>query len=227
MKGDFPAMDGHVCEGRDVALIAGRLTLAEVMDELATDRPVFHSEADFQFAFAQAIVRAAPDVAIRLEARQSGDRAEYVDLVARGTESTFIEFKYATATWAGTDGLTDEPFALRDHAAMDLTRLHFLHDVWRLERFVGDRPGANGFAVLLTNVSSLWEHPRGGPTRDAKFRIHNGACLTGNLVWGEGDYPRNDRSLRGTYHSSWNHYATLPGRRGEFRWLGWEVEPAL
>lgn len=50
-----------------VTLIAGRLPLPDVMEHLATQRPVFHSEADFQFTFAQAVSDLDDTIAIRLE----------------------------------------------------------------------------------------------------------------------------------------------------------------
>lgn len=144
-----------------MALIAGTVELDEVMSRLAAERPVFHSEADFQHAFAQTVYRLAPEVAIRLEVRQSsvpGGKGEYVDLICTGAVKTFIEFKYATARWTGADGITDEEFYVREHAAMDLIRKHFIFDVERLERFTTANPGANGLAVILTNAA-----PSGSP----------------------------------------------------------------
>lgn len=208
-----------------MALIAGTVELDAVMSRLATGRPVFHSEADFQHAFAQMVHRLAPEVAIRLEVRQQvtpGGKGEYVDLICTGPVKTFIEFKYATARWSGTDGITDERFYVREHAAMDLIRKHFIFDVERLERFTAANPGTTGLAVLLTNAATLWKPPT-QKSRDRMFRVHDTATLTGELVWGNNDHPPSNRTLRGTYTAAWNDYSTLPGPRGTFRWLGWEV----
>lgn len=204
-------------------LVGGRLPVGTVMDTLAAQRPVFHSEADFQFAFAQAVASLDPTMRIRLEVRQPGERGEYVDLGCTGDARSLIEFKYATARWTGSDGITDEDFHVRGHAAMDLARHGFIHDVYRLERF--SRPGTNGFAIMLTNDPSLWRAPVRPNTRDAAFRIHEGAELSGTLIWGAGDYPANDRTLLGTYTANWHPYSTLPGPNGEFRWLAWPVTP--
>ena len=48
-------------------LIGNRLLLADVMTQLAAARPVFHSEADFQFAFAQTVWSMDPGIRLGLE----------------------------------------------------------------------------------------------------------------------------------------------------------------
>lgn len=164
--------------------IAGVLCLADLMASLSARRPVFHSEADFQFAFAQAVTAADPDIQVRLEVRQKAKRAEYVDLACwTERQRTLIEFKYATAGWVGTDP-HGEDFYLRNHAAYDLTRRDFIHDIHRLERFTTEQPGTDGLAILLTNERSLWENTGRPVARDMNFRIHDGRTLAGHLVWG-------------------------------------------
>lgn len=123
--------------------IVGRLRAADVMAELADVRPVFHSEADFQFALARVIERLAPDVDVRLEVpfrtAATRGRSKYVDLVCRAPGVvTAVELKYFTRAWAGTDGISDELFELRNHAATDLARLYFVSDLVRLEDFCAD-----------------------------------------------------------------------------------------
>ena len=199
------------------------LDLTRVMAHLCERRPVFHSEADFQFAFAQSAVDLHPAADVRLEARPAPPRAEYVDLVcAMAGRRTFIELKYPTAGWEGTD-VRGEHFALRHHSAYDLARRYFIHDVARLERFVVEEPGSDGVAILLTNEPSLWSEPGPRGTRDVNFRIHEGNTLSGDLVWGKGDATRFDQHLRGTYTARWVDYSNLGGPKGRFRWLAFTV----
>jgi hypothetical protein len=140
--------------------IAGGLQLSELMRDLAEQRPVFHSEADLQFSLAWLAKQIAPDLSVRLEVPQGHGR-EYLDVLLQepGGYATAIELKYFTAKWVGNDPRTEEAFALRSHAADDLLRLHFVHDVTRLERFVR-QPGysGNGLAILLSNHAALWNH---------------------------------------------------------------------
>ena len=214
---------------QDVTQLAGRLALPAVIAHLAAQRPVFHSEADFQFAFGQAVAALDDRIDIRLEVpRRAENRRTYVDLVCRDRqEVSFVEFKYVTRTWSGTDGRTEEPFELRAHEALDLARLHFIHDVTRLEGWTAEKSCGNAFAVLLTNDNRLWEPPTTDrATRDGAFRLHEGRELGGPLAWGTPDAPfeRNDRSLRGKYVASWLPYSHLDSRPGgSFRSLGWAI----
>lgn len=86
-------------------LIAGQVPLKRVMTALALKRPIFHSEADFQFSFAQAITALAPQIQCRLERpilNTDTGRTEYLDLLCAGTDGeTAIEFKYFTRGWKG------------------------------------------------------------------------------------------------------------------------------
>lgn len=67
------------------------------MRVLARQRPVFHSEADFQFSFAQIVNSMDPAIHCRLElpvANSQTRRTEYLDLLCRGPDgNTPIEFK--------------------------------------------------------------------------------------------------------------------------------------
>lgn len=60
-----------------VTMVAGTVDLTELMAMLQNERPVFHSEADFQHALAWALHRLDPSVNIRLEVPQDdGERHE-------------------------------------------------------------------------------------------------------------------------------------------------------
>lgn len=205
-------------------VVAGGLPLADIMAELARARRVFHSEADFQFAFSQTVSRLDPSIGLRLEVRQPGDAREAVDLVCRGELVTYVEFKYFTARWTGNDPQTGEEFHVREHAATDLARLNFIHDVRRLERFVDAGRADDGVALLLTNVPGLWKLPGRRRTNDQAFRLHEGAELAGPLVWaGNPDSPYT-HNLRGSYAAAWRDYAPpLEGPNGMLRWLAWSV----
>lgn len=117
-----------------------------------------------------------------------------------------------------------EAFDLRAHAATDLLRLHFVHDIVRLERFGS---AGSGLAVLLTNESGLWTQSA-RKSRDRDFHLHEGRQLSGALLWAEGTYAPNTRKLRGTYALSWQDYSSLDDQRGgHFRYLAVEVsDPA-
>lgn len=206
-------------------LIAGSVPVDVLLHRLAFERPVFHSEADFQHAFARALWQLDPEIHVRLEVRQPGAR-EYLDLLAFGPDGrTAIEFKYWTRAWSGTAGGSKEPYVLKSHAATDLARRNFVFDIERLERFaVGPRD--NGLAVLLTNDPSLWSPPRTRRvTRHDAFRVHEERILAGTLLWGGGDFPDNTRTLTGRYELAWSDYSDAGGPYGTFRFLVVETRP--
>jgi hypothetical protein len=191
------------------------------MSHLAADRPIFHSEADFQHAFAQVVHGLNGELQVRLEVRQ--DDAEYLDLFCYGPRGrTSIEFKYFTAAWHGVDQ-RGEAFRLRSQAATDVARREFVFDIERLERFC-QRRATQGLAIMLTNARALWSpvlHDR--RTRDHEFRIHEGQVLSGTLRWADGGYAANERTLVGEYSLGWRDYRELAGSNGMFRWLAVEV----
>ncbi|WP_433130171.1 hypothetical protein ACQPWW_06650 [Micromonospora sp. CA-240977] len=207
--------------------IAGEFEVATVMAELIRRRAVFHSEADFQHAFASTLHSMQPSIEVRLEARRGG--GEHLDLLCGGPHGrTAVEFKYFTARWDGTDPATGEQFKLREHGADDVARRNFIRDVVRLEGFCAADPTlTNGLAIMLTNHQGLWTPPSRSPrvTRDQHFRIHDGRILTGTLRWGtDGSYyTKNERHLNGTYPLAWVDSAELDGRNGQFRWLAIDI----
>lgn len=205
-------------------LIAGRVPVRRLMHSLSLERPVFHSEADFQHSFARTLWELDPEIKTRLEVRQ-GETREYLDLLAIGpSRHTAIEFKFWSQRWSGTVGEPPERYQLKNHAATDLARRNFVFDLARLERFSAV-PEMSGLAVMVTNDASLWSPPRTQQsTRDAAFRVHEGRVLEGTLLWGGGDYPANTRHLAGSYQLTWSDYSELTGPRGRFRSLVVETQ---
>lgn len=199
--------------------IARSVAVASVMEELARTRPVFHSEADFQFAFAQAVRNLDPDIHIRLEL--------YLDLMCRRPDArTAVELKYFTRGWTGTDAVTGEKFVLRHHAATDLARRNFVFDIARLEQFCRAGLAENGLAIMLTNDPNLWLPSKRLASNDREFHIDDGRTLSGTLRWAKDMYPANTRTLSGTYSVQWqDHSKSIEGPYGTFRWLAIEVVP--
>ena len=94
----------------------------ELLASLADERPLFHSEADFQHAFAWALQRRHPQLSVRLEVPvRQGQSAIHVDLLASsGTERIAVELKYKTRALAVT--VASEEFRLTNQAAQDFGR---------------------------------------------------------------------------------------------------------
>lgn len=202
------------------------INIHEMLAEVASSRSIFHSEADFQHAFAWELHRRFSDASIRLEkpiATKEG--VAHLDiLVQRGPELLAIELKYKTRKLSvDVDG---ESYSLRNHGAQDIGRYDFIKDIRRLEDISEAHPGAVGFAVLLTNESSYWRPPSSATTVDAAFRLHDGRLLTGNVAWGSGASAGTMKSrekpikLRASYPLEWRDFSSMAAGIGSaFRYL--------
>jgi hypothetical protein len=188
------------------------IDITSLMSELASERPVFHSEADFQHALAWVAQRVMPAARVRLEYKPFPAQAIYIDVwLASEAGMVAVELKYLTAKleldWEG------ERYTLKSQAAQDLLRYDFPKDVQRIERVVSEIPGATGYAVCLTNDASLWSEALRRDTVDALFRLHEGGSLTGTLSWaahtGKGTMAKRAApvTLRGSYSLQWRAYS--------------------
>ncbi len=210
-------------------LLAGSVPLDAVLARLAALRPVFHSEADFQQAFAWEVRMHDPTVRVRLETRPAP--AMRLDLLLTGHDGqqrSAIELKYLTRRWTGE--LAGERFELKDQGAQDVRAYDVVKDIARVEEFVASMPGSNGAVVCVGNDPSYWNAPtHGRATNAAAFRIHEGTVLRGTRAWGPLTGAGTSRgreeslALSGTYRLAWSDYSTLPGPRGVFRTLVVEV----
>lgn len=216
-----------------MALIAGTIEVGGLLRRLAQRRPVFHSEADFQHAFAWEAHQTDPALRVRLETHPEPNVR--LDLLLSRTDlerHTAVELKYLTAGWSGdVDG---EHFALKNHGAQDVRAYDVVKDIGRLERFVGTRRGWNGVFVAITNDASFWRPVTHGRATNADaFRIYEGVVLAGARAWGPSTglgTMRNRESaieLIGSHRLAWENYAVVDnGPRGLFRALVLEVEPS-
>ena len=206
------------------------LDVNRLMDHLASDRPVFHREADFQHALAWQIREVGLDPRIRLERPVKRPRSTeriYLDLWLPGS-SVAVELKYRPRKLEHWH--EGEYFDLRNQSAQDTGRYDFLDDVQRLEQLsVSERIDVQaGIAIMLTNDHLYWKEPppHHEPTNDAEFRIHEGRTITGKMKWrkraGAGTTKGREDPIRlkGSYHLQWRDYADVgDGAYRRFRYL--------
>lgn len=205
-----------------------------LMKRLEVERPVFHSEADFQLAIAWLIKDEHPGAKVRLEYRPAYlDRRGYLDIwLQEGNAAIAIELKYFTRALEFT--VADERFVLLNHGAQDVARYDFVRDVERVESVVHNGVATSGYAIALTNDSSYWRTPAAPrATADAAFRLHEGQLLEGTLGWsvstGAGTMRGRERphALRHAYPIEWHDYSRLGDRPGQtFRYALVRVPPA-
>lgn len=199
------------------------LDITKLMNDLAGDRPVFHSEADFQLAFGLCVHNASPNERVRLEYRPFPTERMYVDIWLPAIQVA-VELKYQTRRLAIL--YEGEAFELLNQGARDIRRYDFLKDVQRLERLLKSKRAKTGFVVLLTNDHSLWTQPSSSGTIDAAFQLHEGRTVTGRMAWSEkaspgGIGPRKEPILlEGSYDLHWQDYwRRTDGHNSWFRYL--------
>ncbi len=198
------------------------------MTNLAASRPLFHSEADFQHAFAWHFHELFPNAVVRLEYPVYTDKWIYLDLWLDAPNMKLaVELKYKTLRLEIPHN--DESFHLKNHGAQDLGRYDFLKDVARLEQVVGIRTDIEGYAVLLTNDASYWGTGR-AETIDMNFRLHHGRSVTGELGWPQNASAGTIRGrtdairLSHSYTVEWQPFSKLTATAGgEFRYLALKV----
>lgn len=157
---------------------------------LATRRPLFHSEADFQHELAWEIRARGLGRGVRLE--RPFDLAERlnVDLVVLGDVGVVaLELKYWPRAWAGE--IDGEPFLLKNRGAQDLGRYDYWKDVSRIEQLKAAGLIQWGAAVAVTNDPAYWSAVRPGTMAEA-FRLQDGTRVEGTLAW-----PRRSGTTRG------------------------------
>lgn len=226
-----------------------------ILAELSGERPVFHSEADFQLALAFKMQLMYPQLAIRLERTEIIDNKKLrIDVLAhQDGQTTLMELKYSTRRLRVRVHLTEdeyETYNILDQAAHDLCRYDFLKDIQRLEmlveRYTRKGHDAVGYAILLTNDSAYWKEPARDEVIDYAFRLHEGRTIAAGevLQWderaghGTKKYREEPIVLRGDYTFRWRRYSnclTHPRvkpfedeltRYAEFRYLLVRVPPS-
>lgn len=202
------------------------MDVQSLLFSLARRRPLFHSEADFQHAFAWEIQKASPKATVRLEVPLAGlaGRAA-LDIVVRMDKSVFaFEVKYFKGALKTVhDG---ETFKLPATVARDISRYDACKDVGRLEHAVGSRQADSGFFVALSNDPRFWLSSERQESIDEAFKIHDGRTLSGELVWSEragtGTIKGREAAIRlcGRYPLRWTEYSQVAGSScGRFRCL--------
>lgn len=196
-------------------------SLETILKNLSQSRPIFHSEADFQFSLAEAIKSQYPTAEIRLERPyphyQTSDHTIYLDILVILEQKIYpIELKYKTASLSPNPCLINgESYQLKHQGARNSNLHHFLHDIERLE-FLSKQPNfGTGFTVWLTNDPIYWQKPQHQNAIFAKHSLHDGSSIPS---------PSNLKSNH-SYTVSWQLYSqnlqtdsNEPIKKGNFRY---------
>lgn len=170
----------------------------EVLDKLAKRRPLFWSEADFQFEFAWELHKMLDGKAkIYLERRFEIDNTSnnstneksnksttnrslnklYVDIWVEYDNKTYpIELKYTTKRCKIHDA--ENPVETKEQSARDAGCYRFLWDIKRLEdiKTTLKEKEVKGYAIMLTSDAGYYNHS-GQSTLFDNFRLTEGRTI--------------------------------------------------
>ncbi|MBQ7872553.1 MAG: hypothetical protein IJ360_01110 [Clostridia bacterium] len=181
---------------------------------LSAKRKIFHSEADFQFAFAWELQKELPQAEIRLEYCPAFAKDMHIDIFVIESGATYpIELKYKSKKIQTIDN--NDFFSLKNHGAQDINRHAFLYDVERLEKMKAlDKSFSMGYAVMLTNDPLYWRKPLKNASIDEAFKIHEGKTVFGTLKWSEQAAAgttkgHNTIVLNNSYVMHWSNFSDI------------------
>ena len=151
----------------------------EIIRQLSIWRPIFHSEADFQFSLAWIIKEIYPDCEIRLEFVPDFNTNLHLDiLVILDGKWIPIELKYTTKKCIKT--INDEVYVLKEQGAKDQVCYNYLKDIMRIEEF-RDKTSKfiEGYTIKITSEMSYLKPPTKVNCTYAEFSIEEGSIKTG------------------------------------------------
>ncbi|MHB8546674.1 MAG: hypothetical protein ACYDAJ_07905 [Nitrosotalea sp.] len=201
--------------------------IQKIMLNLASERPIFHLEADFQHALGWIIQKQYPSYSIRFEYKPPFTNSRiYTDLWIKIDDENYcaMELKYKKrklkVNW------NNENYDLADDGAQDLGRYDFLKDIQRLESLGSHTDKVTKYAIMLTNDSAYWKLPGDAETFGDDFRIHTGVNIHGELKWhqnasdGTTKGRTNPIIINGTYPVKWQDYSKFTEKNYEtFKYL--------
>lgn len=181
------------------------------MDELARQRPLFHSERDFQLALALVL---ADDVAqLRLEKALSvsepvGGRSRLcIDVLGKlNGHRIALELKYPKKRLRADVG--GEVFDLPASGAPDLDTAGIWRDVQRIERLILDETVDAGASITLTNYPFWSERNTTARSQAYEFRLWEGRNVDpGVLQWRlKGGRVGERLTFMSGYHCGWRDF---------------------
>ncbi len=144
------------------------------LNSLAQRRPLFHSEADFQFEFAWELRGIGISTRLEVPIQGVGEVDLIIPVQTGIARDYFIEFKYKTKEFHC--GIESESFHLKGHSAHPLGRYDFIKDIERIEQ-----SGKPGCAIFMTNDPLYWK--AGGEGNGEDFSLREERKISGNLTW--------------------------------------------
>ena len=197
------------------------MRIHEIMRKLAKDRPIFHSEADFQHSLAFAIRNEYSSAKVRLEypirlITQNPDELGALDIWIQNRKIA-IELKYKVSKFEYTNR-RGESFSLKQGMGHQ-GRYLFIKDLGRIETLTRNYDVKKAYSIIITNNDQIWSESR---SQGASREFALVGILKGTRMWRGKDPRKKPISLHREYSMDWEDYSKPNNNR--FRYLAIEVQ---
>ena len=210
-----PRDQGEVSKG-----MIEKIHISTLLKNLAEERPVFHSKADFQSVLAQWLREVYPHLRVGIKYSLGLFNHEDCDIVLLQGDRIMmaIELRYSTRELEYEN--KGELFTLKRQGAQNFGRYSVLQGIERMECFLERNPKTQASVIFVTNEHIYWEGSRKGKD-DEEFDIRDKTIVTGMKNWKEGsrNYKKSPVNIRGRYKMEWQDYSKVNGKFGLFRCL--------
>lgn len=155
-----------------------------ILQSLSTKRPVFYSEADFQFAFAKEVELLYPSASVRLEYISDKIKGMHIDIMVNIHGYVIpIELKYKTKECS--INYNNEQFNLKSHCANNLGMYDVVRDIERVEKVKGVYDNCReGYTICITNDQGYYKsRNNGGKVQYEDFCIGQDKQLPKHPRW--------------------------------------------
>lgn len=196
------------------------MNIFNVMKALSDKRPIFHSEADFQFSLGWELKILNNDFEIIMERpfqfkdkSKKHPKIELDLLIKDGSKKYGVELKYVTKELKTE--INKEKFELKDHMATNLRRYDFYKDISRLESLKIKKEIDKGYVIFLTNVDS-YQNSTTGMAEKFNF-AHECKISQGKYDWSDKSltekshrkHRKEEIELNQEYDCRWHEYFTI------------------
>jgi hypothetical protein len=218
--------------------------IQNLIENLKSRRPIFHSEDDLKFELAMEIKKLYPNADVRLEKpfeikMDEETKRIYYDIYFKiGDTEYVIELKYKTTKIDKKDSkeVNGEEYYLKHHGADDLTRYAIRKDIYRVEQFVKQAQNRKGYVVFITNDRTYFKDISGKINLNKNLSLHDDFEILKEIVCWNRTYEQENNpkhftkskensyklNLDNRYNVKWENYSTV--QNSDFRYILFTVK---
>jgi len=202
------------------------MNLKQILKELSKERPIFHSEGDFQFSLSYKIKEHYPVLNIRNEFPiKISNKSRKVDIAIfdNSKNAILIELKYKPTEIFYQNDI--EKYQLKKLKKIEYGYYGFIKDIYRLETFSNNEEFKKeydlieSYAVILTNDERFWKLSK-TKAKYKDFLFYEGKELSGVFNYTKKGKEDSFR-LSKPYTCFWQNYSPINNlsKNCNFRYL--------